>query len=230
MDSVIGTKLLKELKNSNSYSIVQEINQRMPLSYHCHTHVLYDLRTMLGDTPITYLEIGSLNGSSASLLLKHKYKTHVICVDPLDLPQKYHPGYDSHEHVLLRNLEHACGIGVNTFDIIKSKSTNPKLAEHLKKDNVQIDILFIDGDHHLPTVLSDFYVFSHFVKPGGFIVIDDYLDQGLPEVKAGVDKIVQFIKEAELPFDIIGVPPNLQKAQPLWSHLNEFIIYKKPIK
>ena len=37
-------------------------------TFHFHTHILYDIRTKLGDGDITYLEIGSYCGASISLI------------------------------------------------------------------------------------------------------------------------------------------------------------------
>lgn len=219
-------RIIHEMQHSDSYKVLERVNQRMPLHYHCHTHVLYDLRTLFGDRPVTYLEIGSLNGSSGSTMMQHPMKTHVICVDPLELPEKYHPGYGSHEEVLRANLTHFQS-GENTFEIIKGYSHDPEVLDKLRDRNVQVDILFIDGDHSKEAAMRDFFLYSHLVKRGGFIVVDDYLDGSLPTVKEGTDRVIQFVQEAKLPFEIVGLVPNVQRAQPQWEYLNEFIFYRK---
>lgn len=50
-------------------------------TFHKHTHILYDIRTELGESPITYLEIGSYAGGSISLISSHQYPTNCYSLD-----------------------------------------------------------------------------------------------------------------------------------------------------
>ena len=45
-----------------------------------------------------------------------------------------------------------------------------------------VDLLFIDGDHSLTGVTSDYEMYRRFVRPGGFIVFHDILDT--PDVRS----------------------------------------------
>ena len=59
--------------------------------FHEFTHILYDIRTLLGNkSNINYLEIGSYIGSSASLVLRHPFLTKVYCIDPLNLNKNHY--------------------------------------------------------------------------------------------------------------------------------------------
>ena len=52
-------------------------------------------------------------------------------------------------------------------------STTDDFAERLKKNPIQIDMLFIDADHAKEAVLKDFYSFFPFVAPHGLILLHD---------------------------------------------------------
>ena len=67
---------------------LRKIESESPLrNFHEATHVLYDLRSFIGERRAKYLEIGSYTGVSASLMLDHPYPTHVTAVDPCVCPQ-----------------------------------------------------------------------------------------------------------------------------------------------
>ena len=73
-----------------SLSILRNINSTINRSFHLHSHILYDLRTMLNKEEVNYLEIGGWLGSSASLMVSHPQKTNVISVDLWDMNTEHH--------------------------------------------------------------------------------------------------------------------------------------------
>jgi hypothetical protein len=52
-------------------------------TFHLNTHILYDIRTELGDGLKNYLEIGSYAGGSMSLISSHPFPTN--CMNFSDL-------------------------------------------------------------------------------------------------------------------------------------------------
>jgi cephalosporin hydroxylase len=46
-----------------------------------------------------------------------------------------------------------------------------------------VDVLVIDGDHHLDGVLADLADYSNLVRPGGLIMLHDVLPEQYPEVE-----------------------------------------------
>ena len=218
-------KLIELIKKSNSLEILREINKKIPeRNFHEYTHILYDLRELLGSSKKTYLEIGSYVGSSASLLLQHKYKTDIICIDPLNLNKNHYNGKLNQEETLNKNLNNN-NINNNNIKIYKKFSNDKILLDKLK--NIKVDILFIDGCHKFKSVIDDFNNYKNKVNKGGFIVFDDYLDYKYsPEVRKAVDYIVKNIDISE--YIIIGSIKdfkniNLTKRK----YSNEFILYKK---
>ena len=88
-------------------------------------------------------------------------------------------------------------------------------------------MLFIDGDHTLDGVKNDYVRYSKYVKKGGYIIFDDYLDKTYsPEVKKAVDFIVNNYDLSN--YEIIGSIDNIQIAKSfnMKTKSNEFILYK----
>jgi predicted O-methyltransferase YrrM len=219
--------IAEQVRQSDSYNVLKTVIGAMKgKTFHHGYHILYDLRTLLGGEPKTYLEIGSYCGASACLMLQHQLPTRVICIDPLNLPAAHFGATESQGDVLRYNINR-----FNKFTrevaIYRNHSTDPDLHEKLKGEKV--DILFIDGDHAGNVVINDFVYFHQMVNPGGFIVFDDYLDVvGCPQVRPAVDHICAKIKEHDLPFDQIGLIRNYQNAEPVeFDMLNEFILGRR---
>ena len=82
-------------------SVQQNIKER---SFHEATHVLYDIRTWLGNRPAKYLEVGTFTGISSSLMLKHPLPTSVTAVDPCILPKHFIHGDLNQEETIRKNL------------------------------------------------------------------------------------------------------------------------------
>ncbi len=223
------TTIEKTFQNSNSLEILQNIissiNER---SFHQHTHILYDLRTILGEEKKVYCEIGSYCGASASLILQHDYPTEIHCIDPLNLKKNHYNGYFDQFTTLKNNLEK---FNKNNYEyhIHKNFSTDKNLINKFGQDTIGIDMLFIDGDHSYRGVKNDFYNFEKYVNKGGFIIFDDYLDKKYsPQVRLAVDDIVKEIREKQLPYELIGSLPNYKNAPPILgdNNLNEYILNK----
>ena len=182
----LAEQILALGRESNSVDVAHEIKKTMSgVTWHCHYHLMYDLRTILGPDPKVYLEIGVYDGGSLAFMMQHPYQTELHGVDPLVLPGQV-------EHTF-------ANIAVfNTFGrkvtVHQQYSHDPALWREL--DEISIDLIFIDGDHHASSVVEDFELSSSRVAPGGFIVFDDYLDpQCSPGVRPAVDLIVERIQQ-----------------------------------
>ena len=137
-------------------SMIQE------LTFHHHYHILYDLaREYTG--PITYVEIGCYAGGSACLMLQRP-ETKVISIDL---------GNPISKEQVLNNVSKVNRFN-NSYEYIQGDSHSYDTRNKLNIDST--DILFIDGDHTYQGVKMDFGMYQDLVKPGGFIVFDDYED------------------------------------------------------
>jgi cephalosporin hydroxylase len=172
-------------------------------TFHLHTHILYDIRTHLGEELKNYLEIGSYAGGSMSLVSSHKYPTKCITVDlgePID------------KTVVESNVLKFKNPN-SEFKYVQGNSQDINIINKVKNECNEFDFLFIDGDHTTLGVILDFQNYLPLVKKGGYICFDDYLDyQFSPDVKGAVDYIVQNLNKNE--YNIIG---SLS-----YEYLNEF--------
>lgn len=188
-------------------------------TFHNHYHIIHDIIESYDEKNIIYLEIGAFAGGSASLVSSNQKVSKVISIDI---------GYPVNKEVPIRN--------VNTFKhnecdyhYIEGDSTLQTTIDELKSLTDNVDILFIDGDHSYNGVMNDFFNYKDFVKKGGYIIFDDYLDSiHSPEVKPSVDNIVNLLDQDE--YVIIGslVYPFLDKTNsPELISNNLYVIKKK---
>lgn len=223
--------ILNEVKMSNSFELLNELNNKIQgRKFHDHTHILYDIRTLLGNTEKTYTEIGSYIGSSSSLMLQHKFPTNIVCIDPLNLPNKHYGIKDMTQEELLNKNLNSLNLYNRKIEINKYLSNDVNLLNKLNEINFKTDILFIDGSHLYQDVINDFLNFYKFVNEDGYILFDDYNDKIYsPEVKNAVDKIVEIINENNMPFEIIGCLPNIH-SKLIVSNNNESNIFIIKVK
>ena len=192
-------------------SISDSINNQ---TMHHHYHILYDIaQTFPQNTPITYVEIGCYAGGSACLVLQRP-NTKVISID-LGQPIPKETVYSNVQKLNKFN---------NSYNYLEGDSQTYEMVDKLKELTNEIDILFIDGDHSYQAVINDFILYEGFVKSGGYIIFDDYRDEGCPGTKAAVDEIVGSVNDR---YYIIGTLPNTFGARPdTLLEGNDFIIQK----
>ena len=83
----LAEQILALGRESHSVEVAHEIKKTMTgVTWHCHYHLMYDLRTILGPDPKVYLEIGVYDGGSLAFMMQHPYETELHGVDPLVLP------------------------------------------------------------------------------------------------------------------------------------------------
>lgn len=159
---------------------------------HCNEGivVLYDLRSFLGDKLGKYLEIGSNDALSASLILRHPYRTSVQAVHPCELDNTLVGNHSQKEGIRATYHRNSPPQGCSwhsPWDLRVGHS--PRELPQFET----FDIIFISGDHSASGVLKDYRATEKLLRPGGFMVFDEYLNFELfPEVKNAVDDIASF--------------------------------------
>jgi len=142
----------------------------------CHHRVccLHVLSRLLGNVK-RYVEVGVHNGTSMSYVVKESTPKHCIGIDMFTTNAHY--GKDKLQKERSRKNIQKNNASKSKIGLIKGNSRSEKvLAELLKNFNYNtVDMLFIDGDHSYDGVKADFDNYSKFVRPGGWIILDDYM-------------------------------------------------------
>jgi len=198
-----------------SLLLTEEISKKIDnLTFHHHYHILYDIAETFGDKQINYLEIGRYGGGSASLLLQRP-NTTVVSIDL---------GKPINSSIAINNVNKLNKLS-NNFTYLEGNSQTDEMVNRVKSIFNNVHILFIDGDHSFNGVINDFKLYKDFVKSGGYIAFDDYLDfKHSPNVKKAVDSLINDIKTE---YEIIGNVENTFNARPSSFKLNNTFIIKK---
>lgn len=153
---------------------------------------------------ISMLEIGPFEGKSTiwflNNILTHP-KSKITCIDPWT---KYSENSNSFESYSLNDteLDYSSSKQIFLNNIYKSGSFN-KVVVHqglsyeilpkLSVDGEKYDIIFIDGNHTTPFVLTDCVMSWYLLKAGGIMIFDDYLwrdTNSLSSPKIGIDSFL----------------------------------------
>jgi predicted O-methyltransferase YrrM len=140
-------------------------------------------------SPQYILEIGSYQGKSTvllgSVIVEYFANAKVYAIDPHEgtvgaVDQGIHSTAPTLE-MFNKNIANAGLSGV--VEMIKDYSYNVKWEK-------PISLLFIDGLHDYPNVARDFWHFSKWVSPGGYVAFHDYSDY-YPGVQAFVNELLE---------------------------------------
>ena len=147
---------------------------------------------LIENKPIQYLEIGVHKGINIVDMAK-SYCQHsdsrMYCVDPWMDYDEY-PEYKGEQDILFGIFNNA----------IKPYADKCILHRGLSDDIVPtfsnnfFDIIFVDGNHETEFVYRDGKMSFEKVKPGGYIIFDDY-DLEWPQTILGIDKFLNEYSE-----------------------------------
>jgi predicted O-methyltransferase YrrM len=121
------------------------------------------------DEPKTVIEVGSYEGSSAYWIMANMLRSpesRLYCIDAWE-----GDGAQARYELFMRNIDELPARG--QIEVMRDWSHKALLK--LLQDGVRADLLYIDGSHAAPDVLRDMVLGFELVKPGGFMIGDDYL-------------------------------------------------------
>ena len=131
--------------------------------------------------PIRYLEIGVLCGNNV-LSVESLYAAHpdsvLVCVDPwID-----YGDYPEYKGVITTYYDYFCQ---NTASIAQKLEVYRDYSHRVLPtlEDESFDLIYIDGNHETCYVLEDAVLAFRKLKPGGWLVFDDY--EG-PDVPPGI--------------------------------------------
>ena len=143
--------------------------------------------------PINYLEIGVHKGTNIVDVAK-SYCQHsdsrMYCVDPWMDYDEY-PEYKGHQDILFGIFKNA--IKPYTDKCILHRGFSDNIVPAFQ--NNFFDIIFVDGNHETEYVYRDGKMAFEKVKPGGYIIFDDYDKWHWPQTVIGIDKFLSEYSE-----------------------------------
>lgn len=146
----------------------------------------------------SYLEIGVHNGASMSFVVNQnceKIKCYGIDFFSQKNKHRQYIGDDLNIDKSRENINNN-NISGSEITLIAGDSKSNLVWDTVK--NLQVDLLFLDGDHSFSGIQSDFYKFSKLVRSGGIIVLDDCE----PKYR-GIWKLSRNILKSDL-FEVLG--------------------------
>ena len=133
-----------------------------------------------------YLEIGVHNGCSMSYVLQSDYKVE-NCYG-IDLFENTFYKDTLNKNKIFNNLQ-LLNKNKNNIKLIKGNSRSKEIINSI--NNINFDIIFIDGDHTYEGVKNDFLNYYKLLNETGIMIFDDY--NQAPNNK-GVYKFINEIK------------------------------------
>ncbi len=131
--------------------------------------------------PSRVLEIGSYEGRSACFLIDRiaaQRPLELRCIDSWSGRLDYAADVDlaSVEERFDCNIATAIRGAAHPVTFHKNKGASKlHLAQLLGAGASRFDLIYVDGSHDAPDVLSDAVLAFHLLEPGGVMVFDDYL-------------------------------------------------------
>ena len=122
------------------------------------------------------LEIGAFEGRTTLIL--SKYFDYVDVVDPWKDYWDITDASEAYER-FKHNTQECNNVAVYRDE---SSKTLPFLNHYT------YDLIYIDGDHSADAVYNDIKMSCNLLKENGVIIVDDYKEKTLPEVRLGVIK------------------------------------------
>lgn len=152
----------------------QTLKEYIERTVNLHPAIKWSYAVPITNNPINYLEIGVFHGKHAidvaDTYCKHP-DSKVYCVDPWKDYDEY-PEYKGEQDTIYDTFTQ----NINKYGNLSKFVINRGLSEDIVPtfDNNFFDIIFVDGNHETEYVYADGKMSFDKVKPGGYIIFDDY--------------------------------------------------------
>ncbi len=129
----------------------------------------------LRDTPCQLLEIGSMQGLSASWMLKYLCKdsrSSLVCIDPWlgDPDDNSGQNGERDNQLFWENVTDT----LRRDRLITYRDYSHNVLPRLFAQKQKFDFVYIDGDHEASSVFQDFCGVWPLLEPGSIVCFDDY--------------------------------------------------------
>jgi len=180
--------------------------------------------------PKSYLEVGSLEGMSASFFIRQAgalSELSVHCIDTWEGGVEHLSGgkmemaMSSVEARFDHNVSKAISAVPNRVRLVKHRDQSHRALACLINQGLEnsFDFAYIDGSHQAPDVLIDAVLSFKLVRTGGILVFDDYLwaeEQG---------HLTDPLRSPKLAIDSF-VNVNIRKLEVFYSRSGQLVVRK----
>ncbi len=183
----------------------------------------YLLEAIDNARPMVAVEIGVWKGASSIAMAKRMKEIGLSGSVMLSIDtwlgawdhwfnDEWYPGlaFEHGQPMLMRTFM-ANVLATNTEEVILPIPLDSVNAnEVFRRANLEVDVIHIDGGHDYRAVMSDLEAWWPLVRPGGWVVGDDYVHDGnWPGVRQAFDEFYQ--KNGLFPFEHGGAKCRIQK-------------------
>lgn len=163
-------------------------------------------------TPSNVLEIGAFEGRTTCWILDTYSGAHVTCVDTWE-------GSEEHEQSMKDGLFDRYMGNVTRFGdrVTVRRGMSGDVLRTFPTTEPSFDLVYVDGSHYSRDALEDAILSWRLLKPGGFMIFDDYtwtMDgtklEDIKNPRTGIDafcKIFEPIHIKEIPGQLIVQKP-----------------------
>lgn len=157
-----------------------ELDRRLPPEYLTlgQARAIYSLMLKYDRPPRHVLEIGTYLGRGACMLaaMVEPWGGWVVTVD---LPWTGQPNKNFEK----TSDQWARELGIKNLEIVRRPDgAEGWLLDHARAGGTPYDLIFVDGGHDWLHVSAQFAMGMAAVRPGGWLVFDDIVSPGWPEV------------------------------------------------
>lgn len=125
--------------------------------------------------PTRILEVGSYEGRATTFLIEKCPNLSITCVDTweggVDLPPEMMWGVEDRFN---KNTAEAMKLS-GTASLTKYKMKSTRALPMLLAEGRRFDLIYVDGSHTAPDVLTDAVDCFRLVREGGALIFDDYV-------------------------------------------------------
>lgn len=151
-----------------------------------HDRWLAELGHLAGRPGVVMVEIGCFEGRSSRWFLDNILTgpgSLLICVDPWIVGPEYE-----------RRFDHNTAAAQHSGRLLKLRGTAQELVRlsAIGLEPLQLDAVYIDGDHQAESAFMDAGLTWGLVRRGGVVMFDDY-DEKAFTVRAGVDAFARIL-------------------------------------
>jgi len=169
-----------------------------------------------GKENISFLEVGSFEGRSAIWLLTNiltSESAHLTCIDTFEGSIENQTKHNINLSLIEKNFDENISRTGASYKVTKIKNYSSKAFQGLTFESQ--DVIYIDGSHLAPDVLSDAVLYFFLLKGGGLMIFDDYEwgeigMTGLNTPKPAIDAFLTIYKE-KIEIMYIGIQVIIRK-------------------